>query len=304
VAPGEGGAPLGFNVIHIDPYTGRVLGTRNLGAARFDREHIVAFLYRLHYTLALPEPWGRWLFGVVAVVWTLDCFVGAYLTFPRRRFRFLARWMPAWQVKWRASAARINFDLHRAAALWTWAMLLVLAVSSVELNLYGEVFQPVLGKVMPIVNVRDQVRRELQAAPPPANAAPIGWEAALARGRALMAEHAQRDRFTVEEETSLSFGRAFGVYAFRVRSTLDIDDRYGRTMLYFSAVDGRELAFEHTYMASGNAVIRWLAMLHFGHVWGMPFRLFVFAMGILSAVLSVTGVLIWWRKRFHRAVLQ
>src|SRR5262245_25911156 len=96
VAPGEAGAPLGFNVIHIDPYTGRVLGTRDLGSARFDREHIVAFLYRLHYTLALPEPWGRWLFGVVAVVWTLDCFVGAYLTFPRRRFRFLARWMPAW----------------------------------------------------------------------------------------------------------------------------------------------------------------------------------------------------------------
>src|SRR5687767_14654837 len=65
VTPRDKDGNLGFNVIHLDPYSGEVLGTRELGVARLDREHIVAFLYRLHYTLTLPEPWGRWLFGVV-----------------------------------------------------------------------------------------------------------------------------------------------------------------------------------------------------------------------------------------------
>ena len=39
------------------------------------------FLYKLHYSLALGEV-NSYLFGVVALLWTIDCFVGAYLTFP------------------------------------------------------------------------------------------------------------------------------------------------------------------------------------------------------------------------------
>jgi uncharacterized iron-regulated membrane protein len=135
IADGAAREPV-FNVIYLDPYTGAYLGGRHVGDARFDREHIVGFVYELHYTLALPEPWGRWLFGLVAIIWTLDCFVGLYLTLPRTRRPFFRRWKSAWLVKSKAAAARINFDLHRAAALWTWVMLLVLAVSSVELNLW------------------------------------------------------------------------------------------------------------------------------------------------------------------------
>jgi len=299
VSPRDKGVNLGFNVIHLDPYTGRVLGTREPGATRLDREHIVAFLYRLHYTMALPEPWGRWLFGIVALIWTLDCFVGVYLTLPRTRFNFLARWMPAWQIKWRASAARVNFDLHRAAALWTWAMLLILAVSSVQLNLYSELFAPALGKLLPLENVRENIHRELSSAGR-TDAEPMAWDVALARGRELIAQRAERDGFSVESETSLSLARAFGVFAYRLRSTLDIDNRYGRTIVYFSAADGQELSFEHPYMASGNAVIRWLAMLHFGHIWGMPFRILLFIMGVVVTLLSVTGVIIWWKKRKAR----
>lgn len=291
--PGAGAHEPTFNVIYLDPYTGAFLGGRHAGAMKLDREHIVGLLYELHYTLMLPEPWGRWLFGIVAIVWTLDCFVGFYLTLPRTRRAFFRRWRNAWLVRWTASAARMNFDLHRAAALWTWAMLLVLAVSSVQLNLHREVFQPLLGMLLPVRNVR----AELASHAPPAGYAPLAWDTALERGRALMRTHALRDGFTVEQETSLSLSAQRGVYAYRVRSTLDIDNRYGRTMIYLSAVDGRELAFEHSRQAAGNLVVRWLAMLHFGHVWGLPFRTFVCVMGIVVALLSVTGVIVWWRKR-------
>jgi hypothetical protein len=44
---------------------------------------------------------------------------------------------------------RINFDLHRAVGLWTWVMLLVLAVSSVQYNLYDEIFRPTLTALLP-----------------------------------------------------------------------------------------------------------------------------------------------------------
>jgi uncharacterized iron-regulated membrane protein len=41
------------------------------------------------------------------------------------------RWKPAWLIKLNGGAYRINFDIHRALGLWTWAMMLVFAGSSV-----------------------------------------------------------------------------------------------------------------------------------------------------------------------------
>jgi uncharacterized iron-regulated membrane protein len=296
ISPRRDTAPPRFNAIYLDPYSGEFLGGRNLREAKLDREHIISFLYELHYTMALPEPWGRWLFGFVALLWTLDCFVGFYLTLPRRRRAFLRRWKPAWLVKWGASPVRINFDIHRAAALWTWVMLLVLAVSSVQLNLQREVFDPVFTAIFPVENVRGQFASHQR--PPGAGLLP--WDEALERGRELMQIRARRDGFSIEQETSLGLSAPRAIYAYRVRSSLDIDDRYGRTMVYFSALDGSELAFEHPRLASGNLITRWLVMLHFGHVWGLPFRIFIFLMGIVVAALSITGVIIWWRKRRSR----
>ncbi|MBX3664423.1 MAG: PepSY domain-containing protein [Burkholderiales bacterium] len=296
-ASGERRNP-GFTALYLDPYSGAVLGTRNFGTQWFDREHILAFIYELHYTLALPEPWGRWLFGFVALLWVLDCLNGFYLTLPRRRRNFFSGWKPAWLIRFSRSPIRINFDLHRAAALWTWVMLLVLAVSSVQLNLYRELFGPLFTSFFPVSDVRGQ----LAAVPrPPRGYAPVGWDEALERARGLMAVHARQNGFAVTEETSLGLSRQRGIYAYRVRSTLDIDDRYGRTQIYFSAVDGRELVFEHPRLTRGDLILRWMTMLHFGHVWGMPFRLFVCAMGLIVTLLSITGVIIWLKKRRARA---
>jgi uncharacterized iron-regulated membrane protein len=37
-----------------------------------------------------------------------------------------------------------------------------------------------------------------------------------------------------------------------------------------------------------------------GKVFGLPYRLLVLVMGLVIAVLSITGVVIWWRKRRGR----
>jgi hypothetical protein len=50
----------------------------------------------------------------LALVWTLDCLIGFYLTLPVSTGAFWRRWKPAWLVKWKAGAYRLNFDLRRA----------------------------------------------------------------------------------------------------------------------------------------------------------------------------------------------
>ncbi|NOT11198.1 MAG: hypothetical protein HOP23_05100 [Methylococcaceae bacterium] len=78
----------GLQGVYLDPYTGKVLGERNVLKGLHGRRDIVWFLYRLHMTLALPAQYaglGARILGVVALVWTVDCFVSFYLTLPRRK---------------------------------------------------------------------------------------------------------------------------------------------------------------------------------------------------------------------------
>ena len=137
----------------IDPYTGRILGSRRFGDLSEGRKNLLTFIYRLHYSLSLGEV-GTWIFGIVSLLWTVDCFVGAYLTFPprsgqrRNPWRWLARWVPAWQLKSNKLFSLV-FTWHRASGLWVWGVLLVFAWSGVALNLGDQVYAPVMNLVLP-----------------------------------------------------------------------------------------------------------------------------------------------------------
>ena len=125
---------LGFTEFFVDPWNGRELGRRIRGDLSQGSINLMPFIYSLHWTLALSTP-GQSVLGIVALIWTLDCFVGFYLTLPRGSGSFRVRWKYAWQVKWRASAFRVNFDLHRAGRLRVWSLLFIFAWSSVMMNI-------------------------------------------------------------------------------------------------------------------------------------------------------------------------
>jgi len=57
-ATGEAYA-LPYNELYLDPYTGEKIGTRQWGEVSLAKENILSFLYRLHYTLALPKGTGN-----------------------------------------------------------------------------------------------------------------------------------------------------------------------------------------------------------------------------------------------------
>ena len=76
---------LGVNSIRLNPYNGELIEFgKDEGYWPLTRRNILSFIYALHYSLALGEV-GVWLFGIAALIWTVDCFVGFYLTLPGRR---------------------------------------------------------------------------------------------------------------------------------------------------------------------------------------------------------------------------
>ncbi len=287
---------LGFNQLFLDPWTGAELGRRSWAELSEGWTNLMPFIYKLHFELALGMP-GVWILGVVALVWTIDCFVGFYLTLPAGGALFWRRWGPAWLIRFRGGAFRLNFDLHRAGGLWLWAALLVFAWSSVYMNLWDTVYT---WTTKAALDYRP-VWAELQDAPKPLENPRLGWRAALAAGEGLMAEEAQKRGFVVERPFSLSYDAGKGVYVFEVRSSLDIRDKTGQTQIY---LDGDTAALRlvalPTGQYSGNTVTSWLAGLHMAAVFGLPWRIFVCALGLAVVMLSVTGVYIWLKKRRAR----
>jgi uncharacterized iron-regulated membrane protein len=285
----ERGAPreLGYNQVFLDPATGKELGRRDWGAARLDRAHLVPFLYSLHYTLHLPERWGMWLMGGVALAWLLDCFVAFALTLPMQR--------AYWKVKRGASGYRLSFDLHRAGGLWLWGLLLAMALSGVYLNLQYEVFRPVLSAATPVTPSPFELAatraRQAGAEPKQSYADIVEKARAEARARGWVPPH---DAFYSQE---------FGAYG------VGFGDHHqpglGVPWMYFDDQDGRVLAWTAPGQGTaGDVFMQWLFPLHSGLIAGVAGRILVCLLGIAVAVLSVTGFLIWDRKRRAAAAAQ
>jgi uncharacterized iron-regulated membrane protein len=243
---------------------------------------------------------GVLVLGVVSLLWMLDCFVGAWLTLPARRKSgrpWLARWWPAWHLRWTGGPYRFGFDLHRAGGLWTWAMLFVLAWSSVAFNL-PELHRPALRAFF--THQPDEGELPTLASPRPQPR--LGWQEAREVGRRLTAEQGARLGFTVLGETALSYDPARGSFRYTVRSSLDLAERRGETRVVFDGDTGVLLLWWlPTGQATGDTLQTWISALHTAALWGVPMQVFVCAMGGVVVMLSVTGIIIWARKRKARA---
>lgn len=289
--------------VHVDPYTGKVLGFRTGSDVRNGIEYLMPFLYRLHFELALGET-GFLLFGIVALLWTIDCFVGFYLTLPQRSQRvgkpggsrvWLSRWKPSWLMKGGSLFVTL-FTFHRASGLWIWPMLFVFAWSAVGFNL-GAVYSP----VMKIFGSGPDVWSTLPEPEEPKPTPVLGWKEALARARELMAKEADAQGFVLTAEGGLEYKPSQGIYYYRVHSSRDVGSKHPGTRLWFDGDDGRLIAFwAPTGIAAGDTITSWLFALHMGTVGGLAYRIFVCLMGFVIAGLSLSGVFIWWRKRRAR----
>lgn len=274
-----------YNQVFVDPTDGAVLGHRLRGAARLDRAHLMPFLYTLHYSLLLPGIWGSWLMGGVALAWMLDCFVGFYLTLPRGG-PFWTKWRPIWRIKRGAGGYRLNLDLHRASGLWLWPVLFLLALSSVALNLNAEVFRPALSALLPTSpSIWD---KPAPSVTPPVR---IDWDGAVTRARA---EARRRGWF---DPVSLVYAaRDQGFYM--VRFGRKHQPGFSDSSIFVSGADGRILSAERAGGGkAGDVVADLMFPIHTGQVAGTPGRILICIAGIVVALLSITGITIWWKKR-------
>ncbi|WP_018267994.1 PepSY-associated TM helix domain-containing protein [Methylosinus sp. LW4] len=291
---------LGFTEFFVDPWTGAELGRRRRADLSEGLVNLMPFIYDLHWRLMLGVA-GQLILGIVATIWTLDCFVAFYLTFPPTTKSFVRRWKPAWLVKRNAGFYRLNFDLHRAGGLWLWAALFVFAWSSVMMNLRPFVYEPVMRSLFDFHSSLDlYLALPKRAYRPPM----LDWRAAQETGERLIAEQSAIRGFAIGKALALSYLEEANAYIYEVRGGRDLFERSpkgGGTYVMLDGDDGHLIeASEPTGEHVGNTIESWLYALHMARIFGLPYRLFVCALGLALTALSATGVYIWWKKRGAR----
>lgn len=306
--------PVDYNNVFVDPVTGEITGRRDSQAASFSRRSLMPFVRSIHESLHIPafwgtDRWGYWLMGGIALIWLLDSFVAFYLTWPRRlrdtaahahRHRrlgqWLSRWKPSWLLRWSAGGFKLNFDLHRAGGLWVWGIILVVAFTSFSLNLYREVFYP----AMSLVSQTTPGPYETQTpAPYGTRTVPkLGFQEAVDIAR----EEARRRGFEFPP-AGIYYG---GGYDFYNVSFFDPANELGAagmglSNLYIDAETGAVLGQTRPWHGTTADVFVQLQLpLHSGRILGLPGRIMMSAMGLIVVMLSITGIIVWDRKRRAR----
>jgi uncharacterized iron-regulated membrane protein len=288
-------AALSFDEVFLDPYDGRLLGKRQYGAFRLDAAHLMPFVYVLHYSLHLPGEWGLWLMGVIAILWLFDNFVGAYLTFPLKRARggqWLSRWKPAWMIKASGSPYRVTFDLHRAGGLWLWFVLACLALSSVYLNLAREVFNPVVGLFATVTPYPEEL------ASPNKPDMPITFSAAIAAATDALGSN---DRGLTP--SFILYNDRQGIYRVKMGAP-DPHSSWFRIRFENVFIDGADGSVRARWGTesggSGDYINAILFPVHSGQILALPGRILICISGLVVTMLSITGIVIWWKKRKAR----
>lgn len=306
---------LGYNKVHVDPVTAEITGRRDTTAVSLSRETLMPFLRTLHYSLHVPVMWGTdrigyWIMGGVAFIWLIDSFVGLYLTTPRRLriangaesqqrrdpANWWHRWKPSWLLRWSAGGYKLNFDLHRAGGLWIWLVIIVIAFTSFSLNLYREVFYPVLSLVSKTTPGPYETRPMV----------PLGQSITPTLGFAeavRIADAEAKIRNLASPLGGIYYESRAGFYnvSFFPPGGDHSQGGMGLSNLYIDAHDGHVISQNVPWQGTAADVFVQLQFpLHSGRILGMPGRILMSLMGVFVALLSVTGIVIWARKRRAR----
>jgi len=287
---------LGFNQIALDPVSGELRGSRMWGEISLTRENFIPFLYKLHYSMHIPDAFdielGIVLMGILAIVWSIDCFIALWISFPNFEV-----WRKSFAFRWRQGSYKLNFDLHRSGGVWLWGLLLILAVTAVSMNLKLEISRPIVSIFSTLTPDPFAIRT------PNPHDEPI--EPIIARSEIIELAHAESQK----RNWSIPLGGMFydpeyGIYGvtFHEPGQDHAEFGLGNPWLYFDGQDGTLLGEKIPGTGSaGDIFLDAQFPLHSGRILGLPGRIMISVLGLLVAMLSVTGVIIWQRKRWARA---
>ncbi|MBU7441013.1 PepSY-associated TM helix domain-containing protein [Paraburkholderia fungorum] len=283
--------PLDFNQIAVDPATGAIQGRREWGAVSLAPLNLIPFIYKLHYTLHLPFTGGidtgTWLMGIVGIVWLFDSVIALWLSFPSFK-----AWRKSFAFRFGRGSYALTFDLHRSGGVWIWGLLVIVALTSVSMNLSAPVVRPVVSMFSTLTP--DPINNpEILRKPQPG-------DQVLSRERIVrLAEQAGKAQNLTVPPGGVYYAELLHAYGvgFYAPGNDHGDLGLGNPWMYWDAATGKPLGAQIPGKGTAGDIFMQVQFpLHSGRILGLGGRIVISAMGIAVAVLSATGLLIWLKK--------
>jgi uncharacterized iron-regulated membrane protein len=260
-----------YKLVHINPYTGEILGERV-------RNHSFAyFMLVMHYSLWW-KPWGELIVGILGITLFISGVTGIYI------YRKALLKVFSTGIRWKKGSRTLFADMHKLIGVSTVIFNLVLSISGFYMMLYA--FSPSYlfnaekegDKSVPTFaqSIDTLMKRSQEIIP--------GF---VVRGINLPAEARQPIRvYGYVPGTNFLFNYGYGSY-------IQFDDK-----------NGAVIKASNLHTASWSEQLeQMLYALHFGQYGGLPIKIIYFLGGLTPAILSITGFLLW-RKRRNKASIE
>jgi uncharacterized iron-regulated membrane protein len=258
--------PSGPVRVFLNPYSGEVLGSRAGESISFHLRHA-------HRELLAGKA-GALLVNCISLLLVLQSLSGLYLWWPLKRV----------SVKVGASWRRFNFDLHHAVGFFSSAFICVLAITGV-VKAYAIDLQPFFDRI---------------------TNSPAMTRTLPSRSAAGSATHAPLDTIVTSAR-----GKLPGAAVARIQPPAGKDGSWvvsmkypedstipGRSWVVVNQYSGEILGFQDSRTAPlGTQITIQNRAIHVGGIYGAPTRILAFLTAFSVLVQTVTGLLMWWRKR-------
>jgi len=268
--PGPGGRPRTLNA-WIDPPTARVLDTAEVAKG------FTMVMHRLHGSLLIPEV-GRKVVGWLGWAMFVSCATGLWLWWPRHG-SFLKG------LRWHRGASTL-FNLHHLIGFWVCLPLAVLSLTGVYIS-FPQTSRALFGLPPPPPRVA-------RFAPPiPQPKLTLAQAVAIAQDQAPGAAVTEAGVPARSEAPAWRIGLR-GPGAARTKM-VQVVDATGEAK---AAKDGAGVG------AATDALSPLIRQIHDGHDMGPIWQTVIFLGGLAPAVLGVTGLVMWLRRRARRRAVQ
>lgn len=267
---------------YVDPYTARVLGTRDDSASFTGR------LFNLHTKLFAGDK-GEQVVGWAGFILFTLCISGVILWCPAAVGHLGDRL----RVKWSAGPTRVNYDLHRVGGFYAAGLLCLLAITGMAL-VFDDTFQVIAARITGSPPSPARPKVPTQAGVPQA---PAPLHVLLAQAdNALPDGKLRRVSFPAKPGAPVII---------RKRLLSDIHPN-GMSYIYLDPSTAAVLRVDRSDTGTmGQQLMNLRYPVHIGHWGGLITQLLHAAVGLMPALLFITGFRMWWKrtnaKRLHRA---
>ncbi len=269
-APTKPGVRMPTISVYLDPPTARVLDTAN------SRASVIGVLHVFHGTLMVPGV-GRQIVGWFGVAMLVSSLTGIYLWWPRNGELLRA-------LRWRRQPTTMA-NTHFSFGFWFAIPLAILSFTGAYIS-FPQTMRSAIGLFTEISPAQQRPNFSSKAV------VPISSPDAIVAAAQAAAPNAQL--------LALSFPAGSNpVWRVQMKSA-------NGQPLSFSVDDNNRKVKSNARPgapASGDSFSRLMRNLHDGGDMGLIWQIVIFIGGILPAILAVTGLVMWLRKRNHKTAL-